>query len=76
MGTIFFKNKKEKLLKSPKTFFELSAKDIDGQEISFSTYQKYKAIIVVNVASSCGLTKSNYKELNELYDKYQYIILF
>lgn len=26
--------------------------------------------IIVNVASKCGLTKTNYKELNELYDKY------
>ena len=25
--------------------------------------------MVVNVASNCGLTKSNYRQLNELYDK-------
>ena len=28
-------------------------------------------LIVVNVATNCGLTKSNYKQLNELYDKYE-----
>ena len=26
--------------------------------------------LIVNVASKCGLTANNYKELNELYDKY------
>lgn len=26
--------------------------------------------LIVNVASKCGLTETNYKELNELYDKY------
>lgn len=27
--------------------------------------------IIVNVATQCGLTKSNYKQLNELFDKYE-----
>lgn len=76
MGALFFKNKKEQIGKISKSFFELSAKDIDGQLINFSTFQTYKAIIVVNVASSCGLTKSNYRELNELYEKYQYLKIF
>lgn len=26
--------------------------------------------LIVNVASKCGLTATNYKELNELYDEY------
>lgn len=26
--------------------------------------------MIVNVASKCGLTPTNYKELNELYDEY------
>lgn len=26
--------------------------------------------MIVNVASKCGLTATNYKELNELYDEY------
>lgn len=26
--------------------------------------------IIVNVASQCGLTANNYKQLNELYEKY------
>ena len=28
-------------------------------------------LLVVNTATNCGLTKSNIKELNELYDKYK-----
>lgn len=34
--------------------------------------EKYKGhpLIVVNVASNCGFTKSTYKQLNDLYAKY------
>lgn len=34
---------------------------------------KYKGhpLLIVNVASNCGFTKANYKELNELYEKYE-----
>lgn len=28
-------------------------------------------LLIVNVASKCGMTKSNYTELNQLYDKYK-----
>lgn len=52
MGSVFFKNKKEKLAKPIKTFFGLSAKDIDGNMVDFAIYKSKKAFIVVNVASS------------------------
>ncbi len=73
MGSVFFKSSKEKLASSKaSSFFDLSAVDIDGKLIEFSTLKQYKAIIVVNVASSCGYTKPAYKELVQIYDKYQY----
>lgn len=52
MGSVFFKKSKEKLEKPVKTFFDFSAKDIDGNMVSFSTFKGKKAFIVVNVASS------------------------
>ena len=70
MGSVFFKNSKEKLTKPAKTFFDMEAKDIDGNNVIFSVYKNKKAFIVVNVASSCGFTKNHYKELMELYNKY------
>lgn len=32
---------------------------------------KGKVLLIVNVASQCGFTKNNYKELNELHSKYK-----
>ncbi|KAA3471053.1 putative glutathione peroxidase 4 [Gossypium australe] len=44
--------------------------DIRGNDVSLSEY-KGKVVLIVNVASKCGLTQSNYKELNVLYEKYK-----
>eukprot|EP00246_Nothoceros_aenigmaticus_P010624 TRINITY_DN27303_c0_g1_i1.p1 TRINITY_DN27303_c0_g1~~TRINITY_DN27303_c0_g1_i1.p1 ORF type:complete len:238 (+),score=42.15 TRINITY_DN27303_c0_g1_i1:105-818(+) len=49
---------------------EFTVKDIDGNDVQLSKY-KGKALLVVNVASACGLTAGNYKELSELYTKYK-----
>ena len=53
-----------------KTIYDFKVIDIDGNEVSLHKY-KGLALIVVNVASYCGFTKSNYKEFNQLYDKYE-----
>jgi len=73
MGSFFFfKKSKEKLSTKVQSFFDLSAKDIDGNLILFSCFKESKALLIVNVASSCGFTRPAYKELNQLYEKYQF----
>ncbi|XP_054167790.1 phospholipid hydroperoxide glutathione peroxidase-like [Oppia nitens] len=56
--------------KSAKTMYEFSAKDLDGNEVPLDRYKGHPTL-VVNVASSCGLQKTNTKQLNELYAKYE-----
>eukprot|EP01018_Ginkgo_biloba_P034396 Gb_34579 [translate_table: standard] len=52
------------------TVHDFSVKDIRGNDVDLSIY-KGKVLLIVNVASECGLTTTNYKELNELYPKYK-----
>ncbi|KAF9604192.1 hypothetical protein IFM89_003938 [Coptis chinensis] len=46
-------------------------KDIDGKDVSFLSKFYRKALLIVNVASKCGLTSSNYSELSHIYEKYK-----
>jgi glutathione peroxidase len=48
---------------------DLTAKTIDGTDQSLGAY-KGKVLLVVNVASQCGLTP-HYGGLQELYDSYK-----
>ncbi|XP_010907668.2 probable glutathione peroxidase 2 [Elaeis guineensis] len=54
----------------PDSIYDITVKDMSGNDVSLSTYGG-KVLLVVNVASKCGLTHSNYKEMNVLYEKYK-----
>ena len=52
-----------------KTIYNLSVKDIDLNDVSLEKY-KNKVLLIVNVASYCGLTYQ-YKSLEDIYKKYK-----
>lgn len=54
----------------PSSIYDLTVKDIKGNDVSLDTY-KGKVLLIVNVASQCGLTTTNYTELADLYSKYK-----
>jgi glutathione peroxidase len=51
----------------PKSVYDFKVKDIDGKDVPLSKF-KGKVLLVVNVASKCGLTPQ-YKGLQALYDE-------
>ncbi|KAE8662029.1 putative phospholipid hydroperoxide glutathione peroxidase [Hibiscus syriacus] len=59
-------------LKQEKTqnIYDFTVKDAKGNDVDLSIY-KGKVLLIVNVASKCGMTNSNYTELNQLYEKYK-----
>lgn len=50
-------------------FYDFSARDINGKEVSMSNYNG-KVLLVVNTASKCGLTPQ-FEELESLYKEYK-----
>jgi glutathione peroxidase len=57
------------ILQAQTTFHDFKVTDIDGEEFDLSSL-KGKKILVVNVASRCGLTPQ-YEQLQALYEKYK-----
>ncbi|WCJ30407.1 glutathione peroxidase 1 [Euphorbia peplus] len=53
-----------------KTVYDYTVKDIDAKDVPLSKF-KGKILLIVNVASKCGLTSSNYTELSHIYEKYK-----
>ncbi|XP_033161655.1 probable phospholipid hydroperoxide glutathione peroxidase isoform X1 [Drosophila mauritiana] len=55
--------------KNAASIYEFTVKDTHGNDISLEKY-KGKVVLVVNIASKCGLTKNNYEKLTDLKEKY------
>jgi glutathione peroxidase-family protein len=51
--------------------FDYEVFDGEGRIMKLSNYKSSNVILVVNVASNCGFTYTNYRELITLYDKYK-----
>uniref|UniRef100_A0A2P2K5V7 Glutathione peroxidase n=2 Tax=Rhizophora mucronata TaxID=61149 RepID=A0A2P2K5V7_RHIMU len=56
--------------KYPESVYNFTVKDAKGNDVDLSIYMG-KVILIVNVASRCGMTNSNYTELNQLYATYK-----
>ncbi|KAL3663281.1 hypothetical protein V7S43_011690 [Phytophthora oleae] len=54
----------------PTSFLDFSVPDLQGRQVSMREFNAFPVILVVNVASECGYTDKNYRELQELYEKY------
>ncbi|XP_022849704.1 probable phospholipid hydroperoxide glutathione peroxidase [Olea europaea var. sylvestris] len=55
---------------NPQSVHDFTVKDAKGNDVDLSIY-KGKVLLIVNVASQCGLTNSNYTELTKVYEKYK-----
>ena len=55
--------------KEMNNIYEFSATSLQGKEIDFETY-KGKTLLIVNTASSCGLTPQ-FEGLEKIYEKYK-----
>ena len=51
--------------------YDFKVKDSDGKAVNLGDKYRGKVLIIVNVASECGLTNSNYTQLKVLLDKYK-----
>lgn len=56
--------------KNAKSIYDFTAKDTFGNDVPLEKY-KGKVCIIVNIASQCGLTTSNYSKLTDLKKKYE-----
>jgi glutathione peroxidase len=73
ISKLVFHNKMENVSTKATSIKELSARNIDGELIEplEKILEGKKAILVVNVATNWGLTKTNYTELVQIYKEHQ-----
>lgn len=71
MGIFFHKKGKENITNVPKSLWDLKAIDIDGKEVELKQYKGKKVLVIVNVASACGLAPKQYRGLMSLYRRYR-----
>lgn len=55
--------------KTANSIYEFTVKDTFGNDVPLEQYRG-KVVLIVNIASQCGLTKSNYEKLTQLNDQY------
>ena len=57
--------------KVKRSIFEFSTRDIRGNNVPLESYRgRASAFLIVNVACECGLTSTNYKELQILQERF------
>lgn len=56
--------------KNAKSIYDFTVKDTYGNDVPLEKY-KGKVCVIVNIASQCGLTSSNYAKLTDLKKKYE-----
>lgn len=56
--------------KNAKSIYDFTVKDTFGNDVPLEKY-KGKVCVIVNIASQCGLTSSNYAKLTDLKKKYE-----
>jgi hypothetical protein len=55
--------------KSATSVYDFTVKITQNEDVSLKKYRG-KVLLIVNIASRCGLTKTNYEELTEISKKY------